>query len=111
MAANWGRICFYNHQMQSKTETHNNCPGDGSVVTAFFRSFMTRSNTNYRTALVAPTANDSIREAHSYEYDNNCNEVFIVTPRSGAKDNPVSPDRLDTLKIVKTNKYEAYIFD
>jgi hypothetical protein len=29
-------------------------------------SFMTRSNTNCRTALVAPTAGDSIREAHSY---------------------------------------------
>ncbi len=29
---------------------------------------MTRSNTNYRTAMVALTAGDSIREAHSYEY-------------------------------------------
>ena len=67
---------------------------------------MTRSNTNYRTAMVALTAGDSIREAHSYEYDNNGNEVIIITPRSGAKDNPVSSDRLDTLIIVKTNKYD-----
>ena len=65
------------------------------------------SDTNYLTAMVEPTAGDSIREAHSYEYDNNGNEVIIITPRSGAKDNPVSSDRLDTLKIVKTNKYDA----
>jgi hypothetical protein len=45
-----------------------------------FRSFMTRSNINYRTANNAPTVNDSIREAHSYEYDNNVTEGrFCVT--------------------------------
>ena len=36
-----------------------------TFVTAFFRTIMTRSSTNYRMALVAPTAGDSIREAHS----------------------------------------------
>ncbi len=29
----------------------------------------------------APTANDSIREAHSYEYDNNGNILFVNTLR------------------------------
>ena len=32
---------------------------------------MTRSNNKYHMAAVAPTDGDSIREAHSYEYDNN----------------------------------------
>ena len=45
----------------------------------FFRRFMTRSSTNYRTALVAPAANDSIREAHHYEYDLNGNIVYVNT--------------------------------
>ena len=42
----------------------------------FFRSFMTRSNNKYRTAMVVPTPSDSIREAHSYEYDNNGNILY-----------------------------------
>ena len=41
----------------------------------------TVSDTNYRTALVAPTANDSIREAHSYEYGNNGNILYVNTSR------------------------------
>ena len=41
----------------------------------------TVSDTNYRTALVAPTANDSIHEAHSYEYDNNGNILYVNTLR------------------------------
>ena len=52
---------------------------------------MTRSNTNYRTALVAPTASDSIREAHSYEYDNNGNIVYVNTQRL-KPDMTVQPD-------------------
>ena len=52
---------------------------------------MTRSNNNYRTALVAPTASDSIREAHSYEYDNNDNIVYVNTLRL-KPDMTVQPD-------------------
>ena len=52
-----------------------------TFVTAFFRTIMTRSSTNYRTAMVALTAGDSIREAHSYEYDNNGNIVYVNTKR------------------------------
>ena len=52
---------------------------------------MTRSNNNYRTALVAPTAGDSIREAHSYEYDNNGNIVYVNTERL-KPDMTVQPD-------------------
>ena len=64
---------------------------------------MTRSNTNYRTAMVAPTVNDSIREAHSYEYDNNGNEVSIqskrrqyVTYTVGGKKNVITKIKLRT---------------
>jgi hypothetical protein len=42
---------------------------------------MTRSNINYCTANNAPTANDSIREANSYEYDNNGNLLYVNTQR------------------------------
>ena len=52
---------------------------------------MTRPNTNYRMALVAPTASDSIREAHSYEYDNNGNIVYVNTQRL-KPDMTVQPD-------------------
>ena len=52
---------------------------------------MTRSNNNYHTALVAPTASDSIREAHSYEYDNNGNIVYVNTQRL-KPDMTVQPD-------------------
>ena len=79
------------------------CHGDGSFVTIYFRSFMTRSSTNYRMALVAPTAGDSIREAHSYEYDNNGNEVSIqskrrqfVTYTVGGKKNVITKIKLRT---------------
>ena len=52
---------------------------------------MTRSNTNCRTALVEPTAGDSIREAHSYEYDNNGNILYVNTLRL-KPDMTVQPD-------------------
>ena len=75
--------------------------GDGSFVTKYFRSFMTRSNTNCRTALVAPTAGDSIREAHSYEYDNNGNIVYVNTSR-------VKPDmtaKSDTVQRAREERF------
>ena len=49
---------------------------------------MTRSNTNCRTALVAPTAGDSIREAYSYEYDN----ILHVNISRVKPDMTVQPD-------------------
>ena len=52
---------------------------------------MTHWSINYRTALVAPTAGDSIREAHSYEYDNNGNIVYVNTERL-KPDMTVQPD-------------------
>ena len=52
---------------------------------------MTRSNTNYRTAMVALTDGDSIREAHSYEYDNNGNILYVNTSRV-KPDMTVQPD-------------------
>ena len=51
----------------------------------------TVSDTNYRTANNAPTANDSIREAHSYEYDNNGNILYVKTKRI-KPDMTVQPD-------------------
>ena len=43
--------------------------------------------TKVRTALVALTANDRVREAHSYEYDNNGNIVYIQCDTSFFKYN------------------------
>ena len=52
---------------------------------------MTHWSINYRTALVAPTAGDSIRKAHSYEYDNNGNIFYVNTERL-KPDMTVQPD-------------------
>ena len=41
----------------------------------------TVTDVNYNTIFVAPTAGDSIREAHCYEYDNNGNIVYVNTSR------------------------------
>ena len=51
----------------------------------------TVSDTNCRTAMVAPAASDSIREAHSYEYDNNGNILYVNTSRV-KPDMTVQPD-------------------
>ena len=65
---------------------------------------MTRSNTNYRTAMVAPTAGDSIREAHSYEYDNNGNIVYVNTSR-------VKPGMTTQPDTVQTAREEKFLWD
>ena len=65
---------------------------------------MTRSNTNCRTALVAPTAGDSIREAHSYEYDNNGNIVYVNTSR-------VKPDMTAKSDTVQRAREERFRWD
>ncbi len=65
---------------------------------------MTRSNTNYRMALVAPTAGDSIREAHSYEYDNNGNIVYVNTSR-------VKPDMTAQPDTVQRARKERFRWD
>ena len=65
---------------------------------------MTRSNTNYRTAVVAPTAGDSIREAHSYEYDNNGNIVYVNTSR-------VKPDMTTQPDTVQRAREERFRWD
>ena len=80
------------------------CHGDGSFVTIYFRSFMTRSSTNYCTAVVAPTAGDSIREAHSYEYDNNGNIVYVNTSR-------VKPDMTAQSDTVQRGREERFRWD
>ena len=67
-------------------------------------SFMTRSNTNCRTALVAPTAGDSIREAHSYEYDNNGNILYVNTLR-------VKPDMTAQPDTVQRTREEKFRWD
>ena len=67
-------------------------------------SFMTRSSTNYRMALVAPTAGDSIREAHSYEYDNNGNIVYVNTSR-------VKPDMTTQPDTVQRAREELFRWD
>ena len=65
---------------------------------------MTRSNTNYRTAVVAPTAGDSIREAHSYEYDNNGNILYVNTSR-------VKPDMTAQSDTVQRAREERFRWD
>ncbi len=65
---------------------------------------MTRSNTNCRTALVAPTASDSIREAHSYEYDNNGNILYVNTLR-------VKPDMTTQPDTVQRAREERFRWD
>ena len=65
---------------------------------------MTRSNTNYRTAMVAPTAGDSIREAHSYEYDNNGNILYAGTLR-------VKPDLVAQPDTVQRTREEKFRWD
>jgi len=68
------------------------------------RSFMTRSNNNCRTAMVALTAGDSIREAHSYEYDNNGNIVYVNTSR-------VKPDMTAQPDTVQRTREERFRWD
>ena len=65
---------------------------------------MTRSNTNYRTAVVAPTDGDSIREAHSYEYDNNGNILYVNTSR-------VKPDMTSQSDTVQRAREERFRCD
>ena len=65
---------------------------------------MTRSSTNYCMALVAPTAGDSIREAHSYEYDNNGNIVYVNTSR-------VKPDMTTQPDTVQRTREERFRWD
>ncbi|MBQ9822741.1 MAG: hypothetical protein IJM58_11535 [Muribaculaceae bacterium] len=65
---------------------------------------MTRSNTNYRTAMVALTAGDSIREAHSYEYDNNGNILYVNTSR-------VKPDMTAQPDTVQRTREEKFRWD
>ena len=65
---------------------------------------MTRSNTNCRTALVAPTAGDSIREAHSYEYDNNGNILYVNTLR-------LKPDMTAQPDTVQRAREERFRWD
>ena len=65
---------------------------------------MTRSNTNYRTAMVAPTPSDSIREAHSYEYDNNGNILYVNTSR-------VKPDMTTQPDTVQRAREERFRWD
>ena len=64
---------------------------------------MTRSNTNYRTAMVALTAGDSIREAHSYEYGNNGNIVYVNTSR-------VKPDMTTQPDTVQRARDKRLVF-
>ena len=64
----------------------------------------TVSDTNYRTALVAPTANDSVRESHSYEYDNNGNIVYVNTSR-------VKPDMTTQPDTVQRTREERFRWD
>ncbi len=70
----------------------------------FFRSFMTHSNNNYRMALVEPTAGDSIREAHSYEYDNNGNILYVNTLR-------LKPDMTTQPDTVQRGREERFRWD
>ena len=65
---------------------------------------MTRSNTNCRTAVVAPTDGDSIREAHSYEYDNNGNILYVNTSR-------VKPDMTSQSDTVQRAREERFRWD
>ena len=65
---------------------------------------MTRSNNNCRTAVVALTAGDSIREAHSYEYDNNGNIVYVNTSR-------VKPDMTAQPDTVQRSREERFRWD
>ena len=65
---------------------------------------MTRSNTNCRTALVAPTASDSIREANSYEYDNNGNILYVNTLR-------LKPDMTAQPDTVQRTREEKFRWD
>ena len=64
----------------------------------------TVSDTNYRTAMVAPTAGDSIREAHSYEYDNNGNILYVNTSR-------VKPDMTTQPDTVQRAREERFRWD
>jgi len=87
-------------------EVHNQKNDRGTVLLSqkCFRSFMTRSNTNCRTALVAPTAGDSIREAHSYEYDNNGNILYVNTLR-------LKPDMTAQPDTVQRTREEKFRWD
>ena len=64
----------------------------------------TVSDTNYRMALVAPTAGDSIREAHSYEYDNNGNILYVNTSRK-------KPDMIAQTDTVQRAREERFRWD
>jgi len=65
---------------------------------------MTRSNNNCRTAMVAPKAGDSIREAHCYKYDNNGNIVYAGTLR-------VKPDLVAQPDTVQRTREEKFRWD
>ena len=64
----------------------------------------TVSDTNYRTANNAPTANDSIPEAHSYEYDNNGNILYVNTLR-------LKPDMTAQPDTVQRTREEKFRWD
>ena len=66
----------------------------------FFNSFMAHL-TKVRTALVALTANDRVREAHSYEYDNNGNIVYVNTSRL-KPDMTAQPDTVQRTRDKRT---------
>ena len=101
-AQGFGRLC----RIVSGYEQHRGtlCDKGTAFVTKYFRSFMTRLNTNYRTAVVEPTAGDSIREAHSYEYDNNGNIVYVNTSR-------VKPDMTAQPDTVQRTREERFRWD
>ena len=68
----------------------------------FFNSFMAHL-TKVRTALVALTANDRVREAHSYEYDNNGNILYVNTSR-------LKPDMTAQPDTVQRTRDKKFVF-
>lgn len=73
---------------------------------------MTRSNNKYRTAMVVPTPSDSIREAHSYEYDNNGNILYDFVyawkfSEGHAGEGEESREMVETMKALRKVQGEA----
>ena len=64
----------------------------------------TVTDVNYNTIFVAPTPGDSIREAHSYEYDNNGNIVYVNTSR-------LKPDMTAQPDTVQRAREERFRWD
>ena len=64
----------------------------------------TVTDVNYNTIFVAPTPSDSIREAHSYEYDNNGNIVYVNTSR-------LKPDMTAQPDTVQKTREERFRWD